>query len=466
MTNRFGRTLAMLWFYLTWMPLMRYTAAIALLALAVTLLLGLAVDSVWYLGSMVASGIALGLPLMTCGAAFRQVVGNMRIALVPKAHWHAALGLLLLAAITVAWLLACYLLSGQLEHAAERTLDPLAFTLRSFLFVSSGMLLFQWLAQYRAGYYFWLVFPLYNVFAPVLHIDDHLRGNEPVWALLTVGLWAAFLFAMRRPARRRGLAGAMAGFSGGMACGWFEFGSITKAPGTLMRGVADSTANRLAYWLVFTLGMPLLVVALFTLAKLFRPEAFSVPQLVSVFLLMNLYMGAVIAASNCEWAIRTRLLWLRYPGTRADLWRYLETNILWFLVTMAVFSLLIATLIHLTIGFAPRLLVMYVVCGLILPALLTYTAITFRMWALPPLRQAVALIAVIGAVTATMVTALMYRDNSALLLAIAGAATLVAVLLRLRVAHRFRRIDWCAIRPIRFNRNGGLAGGFSWTTGI
>lgn len=151
--------------------------------------------------TMIGAVFAVLFPVLLAGIAFRQLVGNRRIVMIPDVRVFAAGGLFLLALVGTAISLVLF----ATVATGDSTVGIVSFGLLAFSAISLYLVLSQWLVTHAFG-----IFAL--AFLPLLALR---LGNwtDPVfvarvtwewpWLALALGGWAWLLVASRRVASRR-----------------------------------------------------------------------------------------------------------------------------------------------------------------------------------------------------------------------------------------------------------------------
>ncbi|MDY6982637.1 MAG: hypothetical protein SV422_06085 [Pseudomonadota bacterium] len=165
-----------------------------------------------------------------------------------------------------------------------------------------------------------------------------------------------------------------------------------------------------------------------------------------LFLVMSLATGFITGAvAWAETGARARLLWLRVPGARSEVWHRLERELWDYFMLLLVVVAVVAGVIIL-MGDASMLLLHYVLTLFTLTIYQRYLPLAARLNGWSSLMQTLVQIASLAAIGATLVYSLRIANfNLAFLLELCLLA--FGVLFRTLAQFGFRRVDWQVLRP-------------------
>lgn len=399
-----------------------------------------------------------GFPILVGGLAYRQLVGNRRTALVPALRQFATGGLLLLALFGAA--LAGIVAAASVSAQATASVSQLAFAAISLYLIVS-----QWMIAHRRATLA-IVFLLFLILHLSLFGDPvFLQRLFVPWAWVAIAslswLWLAMTVSSKaQPLRWLGAAQVHVNAAKESAPSRFwparysgnGIVMMATAAGTLMRGSGDGWINRFRGALLIVLLFPVVMAASLTLVGLLpRHHETRVPADVFFLVLSSFGVLCFPAAFFSEWPVRLRLLWLRAAGDRRALWRRLERTMLKEVLLIAAIVTCVACGYLLWSDVAPELVYFYL-SGAVLASLAgSYLGFCARICGWHPIGGGLAFLALI----LVLLTAGAVLQNSGIPFAIFGLLPALATLalgLRALACSRFRRMDWCKIRPIRLPR--------------
>lgn len=399
-----------------------------------------------------------GFPILVGGLAYRQLVGNRRTALVPALRQFATGGLFLLALCGAA--LAGIVAAASGSAQATGSVSQLAFAAISLYLIVS-----QWMIAHRRATLA-IVFLLFLILHLSLFGDPvFLQRLFVPWAWVAIAslswLWLATTVSGKaQPLRWLGAAQVHVNAAKESAPSkiWPARYSgngivmMATAAGTLMRGSGDSWVNRFRGALLIVLLFPVTMAAFLTLVSLLPRNHETQAPTDMLFLALSL-VGVLCfpTAFFSEWPVRLRLLWLRAAGDRRALWRRLERTMLKEVLLIAAIVTCVACG-YLLWSDVARELVYFYLSGAVLAALAgSYLGFCARICGWHPIGGGLAFLALI----LVLLTAGAVLQNSGIPFAIFGLLPALATLalgLRALACSRFRRMDWCKIRPIRLPR--------------
>jgi hypothetical protein len=226
---------------------------------------------------------------------------------------------------------------------------------------------------------------------------------------------------------------------------------FATAAESLMRGSSDSWRNRVKGALMIALLIPAVmsasVVLMSVLTRNVEARHFGELYLGASFVLVCVLPKVIFG----EWPARLRMLWLRASGDRPELWRRTERTLLQEIVLIEAIHLPVA-MTFLFLLDAPRDLFCFYLAGAVLGALTGgYAGFLARISDWSFVAQ--------GALSFIVVVVLLFAGvalrNSPEPLAVFWLLPLLLVLalaFRTLARSRFRRMDWCRVRPKRFPR--------------
>ena len=408
-------------------------------------------------GTLVSFGAILfaGFPTLLGGPFYRQLIGNRRMALVPGLRYFATAALFLLALCGAA-------LAAFAATQLEPRYDPWRVGQLAFALISLYLLVSQWLVARPATMIGFVLLPW---IAFGLVFSDRNVATESLlvpWAWLSIAglgwLWLAIAVSRHALAHRwlaRRIPGTAAvsetpGFWQSPDA-WLDPSSFATAAGTLMRGRGDSWRNRLNGALVMVLLLPAAMSGLVLMLAILGEDTED-PRFGGIFLGTSFLVVCVLPkALFGEWPARLRLLWLRVAGDRPELWRRTERTLL------QEVALIVAILLPVAGGIlilydVPRHFVYVYLAGAALGVLTSsYAGFLARISCWGFVGQAALFVVVI--MTFTLVgVALRNSAEPRSVLALLPLLLALALGFRWMARSRFRRMDWCQVRPRRFPR--------------
>jgi hypothetical protein len=425
---------------------LRIMSAFALLSVALGVFVG---------SRDITNNFVLLITLLWSGGAFRQVVSDRRLSMLPRFRVHAVAALIL-----VALAVGCAAgLAAVFDPAPQDAGSAVDTALIAFSLVSFFLLLNQWVATLRAGVLLQLLLIVLAV--PYMGGDVYESALvERAWAPTLAALlgWSWLLLAFRKSAelkapnpwlRIESTAGLNAGQRSTAAMfglGPLNLGRPANPAGTLMRGGNDGWINRVGAALIWVLG-PALLWMLWTYAAV--PAGWREPHADSIALILLASFIAIAAISPTrlvDWPTRLRYVWLRAPGNRDALWRMLERNIGEEVGVVTAITSAASIAISLATGTSVPFLVAYVAGASVAVLVGAYCVMAMRIggasvteislccafgWS-----PVIFMIVVIGPQPAVL---------GSVIVVLGG----VALISRHFVRKQFIRIDWCAVKPTR-----------------
>lgn len=457
------RVLRIYRYFFGWQPTLGVTTVIGLVLLA----LGAAIypEPITMLPIMLGLILSLLFPVVFSCVAYRQLITNPRLALVPKIRpaATAALFLMALTAGIASWALLSLgnKFETEMPAAAIALISVLVFSL-----VSLYLLVTQWLLTKQYGLFLYFLVPLLLArlgTAEPLGGTLELIGIALIAALALAG-WSWLWLAANRPGLPKGSWLAVNGTETvasslrrdqARARLTISFGQNSFNPaGTLLRGTPDSWPQRLWMTSVMLLGLPLAVYCVMILFSLVTGFALNNIRIIGPdFLLLWSFISFLGQSSirSLEWPARLRLLWLRAPGDRQASWRTMENSLLADVTVCACLSGAIA-LILLAFTDTPAMHLLLYAGGCVGMSLVTsYSGFWARADRLPRILHTLSItILLIIAMSGVVIAGNSTNPASALWLLVVAA--LLTLVLRFFARRSVLKLDWCAVRPLRLSR--------------
>jgi hypothetical protein len=448
-----GLGMVLLYFF-TWRSVIvgAVLLGIALIALALSLVILVPEGAAAVM--LVAFVLMLGVPYLSASKALRTLISNRRLAIVPGFLLKAGLAMLALTLLTAAFLPAGVLLLGA--PAELYWLGPPVFIVASLYTLASQLIVTSRHLWLHVNWLPIAAIILLSLFGEQLRMLATNHSAVLVVAGIALVGWLRFLVLL---ARRRDFKPAYAtDIHAGDSDINSHFASwVNRRPHqrpspttSLILGYPANLRSR-AVNIAFVLVLnPLISVALVLFMSRDNTGAMVIGG-TKIFLVMSLITSFVTSAIGwAETGARARLLWLRVPGARAQIWHRLERE-LWeyFALLFAVTAVVSATIA--LIGDASMLLVHYILTLLTLTLYQCYLPLAARLNGWSSLTQALVQIGALAAVGFTLVFSLRLASfNLAFLLEL--CLLVVGIVFRAIAQSAFRRVDWQVLRPINSKR--------------
>ncbi len=453
------RLLAIFWYYFSWQRTMAYCTISGVLMIGAGLLLHGGSSGAKLLGSLlvgVGTMCASGFPILLAGIAFRQIVGNRRLAMLPRFRSFAVAALALLS-VAGAGMTLVFVYAIPTPLSVD---DPYALGLLAFAAISAYLLASQWLVVRPLGLVLFAFVPIVLLRlgfggAPIF---EAWHDNPWPVALLAVCGWVWLLNAVRMRADLRGLAAPAWGseigpksIRGGL---WRmpQIGPPATSAGTLVLGAGDGWLSRIATELMSVLTLPVLLMLAFYVLRMPIGE----PQgrgLGPAFFLMLSFFGVSMSSllAFAEWPARMRYLWLRSAGDRGAHWRSLERTLLVEALIVAAITTLVASTLRLFTNFPAELLVLYVTGCIVATFAVAYFGFWSRIsgWGDMPRVLCMVVLAFLALGVVVPLANGASRSTVFWLLPIVGV---IGLGFRALARRGFAKMDWCAVRPVRRTR--------------
>ena len=395
----------------------------------------------------------VGFPIVVGGAFYRQLIGNRRTALVPEFRFFAT-GALFLLALTGGAFAA--IVSTQVISPP----DPWHVAQLAFAFISLYLLVSQWMVTRSATAIGFVFLPLFAFAFAASKGFGAPQGVFAPWGWLALAglgwLWLAFTVTRQGASHRMLAVRAAASAEGPGTRGfWPSIGAsldpsgFATAAGTLMRGRGDRWSTRFNGALTMVLLMPAVMSAAAVLLASMGGDAEERPFGV-VFLGSSFALACVLPkAIYGEWPARQRLLWLRVGGDRPELWRRLERALLQEIGLIAAIHIPVAAGFLVLYDVARYLCFLYLAGAALCTLTSGYAGFLARIsgWSFVgqgALYFVVVMTFLIGGI------ALWNSTDPRAVLALLPLLLALALTFRTMARSRFRRMDWCRVRPTRF----------------
>jgi hypothetical protein len=178
---------------------------------------------------------------------------------------------------------------------------------------------------------------------------------------------------------------------------------------------------------------------------------FSGPELMQMVMFMYLFSAAVMGFQNTELVARLRLLWLKAPRLRADLWQVLEMQHWRTQATFLLLSTTIAVGASFILTIKPLLLLHYPLLLLALHAHTSYYCICSRVrgW---NVTMSFVLIATIWCCSTWIAIQSLKEGTAATLFMLELALFGITLIWRHLGRTQFARVDWQVLKPLQMWR--------------
>jgi hypothetical protein len=399
----------------------------------------------------------LAVPSLSSPIALRNLLSNRRLMMMPRFAGTAVLTLFLHTLLTSAFL-PFFAQVYEIEQFPDSALAYSFAMLSCYLLITFSFAGMQWGMQI-----------LGILVAPVIVVGVNLLRNAG--SLPTLGVvaqsalviavlmgWIAALLVVGRvrhfqPPTLYGLKQdhqtlVKMGTSLGPAL-WSNASKGSPAL-SLMLGYPATNFSEVRLKLLAGILGPLPLVLVMRLAD-FNQEKYSWPELLQMLMFVYLFSATVMGFQNAELVARLRLLWLKAPRLREDLWKMLDAQHLLSQITFLSLTSLLAVAASLVLSFKPLLLLQYPLLLLALNAHTSYYSIYARIKGWSVLTGFVVLgICLSMSVWCTFKS--MQSDTVVPLLILEAVLLGLGLVWRQLARARFSRIDWQALRPLNFRR--------------
>lgn len=448
----------LLLYFFTWRSVIVGSVLLGLVVLALAMGLAALAPRGAIAMALLAFVLLLAVPYLSAPKALRTLISNRRLAMVPGLPVRTGLAMCLLTALTAVFLPLCGLLLGA--PGAFVWLGIYIFILAS-LYTLVGQLLVT--SRYLWVHVQWLpvaVMLLLSQFGKQLL---QLATSAAVVGAIAAAACAGWLWMLVRLARRPNFKPAYATDmnmadqdTNSLFSSWVNRGPRQRlAPVTsLVQGYPANRRSRAMNILFLVVFNPLLSVLL---VKLMDRNDHNVRiDGTTLFLAMSLLTSFIAGAlAWAETGPRARLLWLRVPGARPQVWAKLERD-LWdyFVVLLGVTAVVVA--VAWSQGEELMLLVHYALLLFTLAYFQRYLPLAARLNGWSSLGQALVSLGSLVVIGLTLVYSLRLA-NFNLFFLLELCLVLLGTLFRAFAKFGFSRVDWMVLRPVPSKRAGAAA---------
>jgi hypothetical protein len=391
--------------------------------------------------------LVLVVPYFCAPKALRTIISNRRLAIVPGLPLQAGLAVLLLTLLIALFLPLSRWLFGAPEGIFW--LIPQIFIIASLYTLVMQLLVTSPHAWFHIQWLPLALMVLVSLFREQLLLLATSRPAILALALLACAGWLYLLVRLaRRPNFKPAYATDIATADREMASflsSWSSRKSLSPTA-SLLLGYPANLGSRALNIVFLLVAAPLLSVALVEFIEHNNDgngDPFGGTEL---FLAMSLFTSFVTGAvAWAETGPRARLLWLRVPGSRAQVWEAVERELGNYFVLLLAVIAAIAAVIALY-GEASMLLVHYALTLFTLTLYQRCLPLAARMNGWSSLTQALILIASVGVLVVTFLYSLTVA-NFNLAFPLELCLLLFAVLFRALAKSGFNRVDWQVLRP-------------------
>lgn len=232
-----------------------------------------------------------------------------------------------------------------------------------------------------------------------------------------------------------------------------NFGKPKSSAGTLLTGLPDGLGERIARAFMVCILSPLIVTIFLMMIGFGRgSEIETLPSFPEFFLIFSFFTVSIGTYSNSNLAARSRYLWLRCGGNRHWQWRHMEATMLSNLFIQFCFLLLSCLVILIFTDFSAILVAQFILSLIVVSSLIIYIGLASRInnWPDPLL-----FIFMVGAIVGIIIFyfRLIMEDEYQLKMLIDIFVILIAFFLRYLAKQGFLHIDWLVIKPEVLKRN-------------
>lgn len=403
----------------------------------------------------------LAVPFMATPQAFRDMISNSQLSLLPNFRLKAGLSLLLMTAIlSLLPYFSLIVITGFNFNDV-----PSLISLNIFCIASIYTLIFQLTLPSRYFIYlvsYGLIFIVFILGIGGEYIVNYFK--DPIHLiLLSLSCIAGWIIALVILAKKKTFKPAtlsnmdvhqeMFTNPDNAWLGGLNFKNITNAGLTLLTGLPDSLGDRIKRAFMICIVSPLSITLIIMAVSLGRDtDVDALPALPEFFLIFSFMTVSIGTYTFSTLAPRTRYLWLRCGGNRLWQWRNMESSMfsnlgIQFLMLMpACLVLLFLT------DFSPLLLSQFILSFIAITALITYLGLAAKINNWPDL--ILFLLMVSSIVGIILFYFRLIAEAEFLLKSIIDICVFVSALFLRYIAKRgFLHIDWLVIKPIATRRN-------------
>ena len=400
----------------------------------------------------IGGGLALMFSLLTVPFAFRQLLGNRQLALVPRLRRQAGLALFLITSIVA-------VLLGSIAWFID---DPVALPRTVLIFgtLSAYLLLAQWVLAHKWGaFVFWLLPTVLLQLSRNKTLLPWLLTPEVALVMLVLSLLVWFAFAhwlrgLRNTSAPRFVLDQWNNpeLQQQQHHTWlsskFTIAGIRSASGSLLRGSYDNWRNRLLMQFLLFFMFPVLL-NLFLEVLEWNKGNYELKRARNpdTWLMMGLFGSLMVHFYTREWLPRARLLWLRSGGDRRQMWQLIQRMSREEVLLSSLISAAYALLLWLLLDLAPSFALTFVLLCTSAVWFTTYVGHWSRLRDWGWLASMILLLLMLPAMIIVL-TLGFKQDNAQLPLLFALACVVLGGIAEYASKQRFLRIDWCRLRPL------------------
>jgi hypothetical protein len=402
--------------------------------------------------------VLLVFPAFAAPLALRTLLSNRRLMIMPGFARNAVLALFVYAVLTAAFL-PCFAWLYAIPHFPANVMMYVFALLSIYFLITFFLAGVQWGMQMLGI----LIAPIIIFGSKTLNGAGQLPQLDTgeLYALTVVVLlcWAlALLFVPKvrhvAPPKIYGLQQdqqmlTRMATSLGPAL-WASADNKGSPALSLMLGYPANNYSVVRLKLLAGLLGPLPMVAIVQLTDIGR-NRFSWPEILMMLMFVYSFSAVLMGIQNAELVARLRLLWLKAPRLRKDLWTMLDTQHLLSQLTFLLLTSLLAAVASFALSFAPLLLLHYPLLLLALNANTSYYSIYARInrWSM---LTGFIVIGTCLAVSGWLVAKALHSDTVMPLLALEVVLLGLALTWRQLAKAQFSHIDWQALKPMNTRR--------------
>ena len=395
------------------------------------------------------------IPLISAPIAFRFLISNRQLALLPSFHLKAGVALLLLTLLSSFFF---FFYNLFIEGIPSESSPLLHFSFNFFCLCSILIMFFQialpskhfvYLISFGLIFIVFLIYLFENFFFILVSTPHYIYLST---FICTLG-WIIALKVLAtknsfKPASTVSINQTVFSY-GDMS--WFSklnFGTLHSAAGTLLCGSPDGFTNKIKSTLDITVFSPF-ISALFLLLIGFGEDwpIDNEPLFPIIFLSLSFVLCSLSVFSYGNLSARSRLLWLRHGGNRTWLWFHLERTLFSNLLLLFLLPLLVCMLIFLFSSFSPKFLFHYLFSLVSYTLFVSYFSLTAKIYNLPiTLLTLIFIFVFCGLMTISFTT--LIADETLPKLLIDFTLLLGSFCLRFISKNAFVKIDWAVIKPV------------------